>query len=312
MSHRDRARRARSVRSRARLTPAALGLTLAVVAAVALVAPGSGLARAAGGYTSGFYAGRTSQGRPITFVVAAGRVTELYTEVIDGCHPGSYGDYLTPHPARVGAGGDWSHRANEIPSQPTVYHGRVSGNRASGTIDDVVKNRRGRRCHGHVHFRASPHSPVRIGAASVGGRGTDVRLEVSMPPGSDGNELIPYTATGLLVYGSNTGCPASYATADALARSVNADGYTGFISDAYVTADYTTQPYQLAPHGYAHGIFTFHVATNTVLPTATGASPFSTLCVLLYSGRPASSGNLGLASVQGPLRPGPGIPDTQP
>jgi hypothetical protein len=133
-----------------------------------------------------------------------------------------------------------------------------------------------------------------------------------MPPGSDGNELIPYTATGLLVYGSNTGCPASYAAADALARSVNPNGESGFISDAYVTADYETPPYELAPRGYAHGIFTFHVATNTVIPTATGASPFSTLCVMLHTGPPATARDLALATVSGPLHPGRGIPDTQP
>jgi hypothetical protein len=136
-----------------------------------------------------------------------------------------------------------------------------------------------------------------------------------MPPASNGNQLVPYTPTALLVYGVNTGCPASYQAANALARSTDAAGYSGFISDAYVDADYEQQPYALAPFAYRHGVFTFHVAANTVLPTATGQSPFSTVCAMLYSGQPATltpSRDVALQTTHRPLTPGPGIPNNQP
>ena len=72
--------------------------------------------------------------------------------------------------------------------------------------------------------------------------------------------------------------------------------------------------YELAYVAYRHGVFTFHVASNTVVPDAAGQSPFSTVCVMLYSGQPASltpSANTALATTQAPLVPGPGIPDNQ-
>jgi len=75
------------------------------------------------------------------------------------------------------------------------------------------------------------------------------------------------------------------------------------------------QPYELAYRAYHSGVFTFHVATNTVLPTADGQSPFSAVCAMLYRGTPASltpSGNTALETTQARLIAGPGIPDTQP
>ena len=267
------------------------------------------------GYVQGFYAGHTTQGRALSFLVADGKVSNLYTQIVDRCHAGSYTDTLFPHPARINARGSWFHRSAEVPAQPTVYHGRLGGSTASGTIDDIAVNGHRQRCHGHVSFHAARGDPVRIGPATVGGRGTDVELRATMPPASNGNRLVPYTPTALLVYGSNTGCPASYQAADALARSTDAAGETGLISDAYVDADYELQPYANAYLGYRHGVFTFHVAANTVLPTATGQSPFSTVCAMLYSGQPATltpSRNVALQSTHRPLVAGPGIPNNQP
>lgn len=267
------------------------------------------------GYVPGFYAGHTTQGKALSFLVADGKVSNLYTQIADRCHAGSYIDTLFPHPARINAHGSWSHRSAEVAAQPTVYHGHLGGSTASGTIDDVADNARRQRCHGHVGFHATRGGPVRIGPATVGGRGTDVELRATMPPASNGNLLVPYTPTALLVYGSNTGCPAGYQTAEALARSTDAAGYTGLISDAYVDADYELQPYEGAHFAYRHGVFTFHVAANTVLPTATGQSPFSTVCAMLYSGKPATltpSRNVALQTTHRPLIPGPGIPDNQP
>jgi hypothetical protein len=266
------------------------------------------------GYVPGFYAGHTTQGKPLSFLAVGGKVSDLYTQIVDRCDPGSYTDTLFPHPVRITARGSWSHRAAEIRAQPTVYHGHLGGSTASGTIDDIADSGR-KRCHGHVGFHAARRDPVGIGPATVGGRGTDVELRLTMPPASNGNVLVPYTPTALLVYGSNTGCPASYQAADALARSIDAAGNTGLISDAYVDADYEMQPYEGAFVAYRHGVFTFHAATNTVLPTATGQSPFSTVCVMLYSGIPATltpARNVALDTIHRPLIPGPGIPDNQP
>ena len=91
------------------------------------------------------------------------------------------------------------------------------------------------------------------------------------------------------MYGSNVGCPNAYAAADRLARNEVSDGFDGLISDAFVDADYESQPYEGADYAYKEGVFTFHVATNTLLPTSGDQSPYSTVCVMLYSGEPASS-----------------------
>ena len=284
------------------------------LATVATVVASASVALAKG-YAEGFYAGRTAQGQAITFLVANGEVSALDSHIVDSCHPGTLDDLLYPNPARIDAAGDWSYRNTYLHKQPIVYHGQLAGDRASGTINDTLNNRKGRACHGRTTFHAARTNPVRIGPATVGNHGTDVELNVTMPPESDGNQLIPYTTTALLVYASNTGCPASYQSADALARSSDAAGYTGLISDAYVDTDYEVQPYELAYFGYQHGVFTFHVASNTVLPTGTGQSPFSTVCVMLYSGTPASltpSLNTALATTQARLVPGEGIPDNQP
>jgi hypothetical protein len=249
-------------------------------------------------YVQGFYAGHTTQGKALSFLVADGKVSDLYTQIVDRCGSGSYTDTLFPHPARINARGSWSHRAAEAPAQPTVYHGHLAGSTASGTIDDIAENSKRKRCRGHVSFHAARNDPVRIGPTTV-----------------NGNMLVPYTPTALLVYGSNTGCPASYQTADALARSTDAAGYTGLISDAYVDADYELQPYEDAYFAYRHGVFTFHAAANTVLPTATGQSPFTTVCAMLYSGKPATltpSHNVALQTTHRPLIPGAGIPNNQP
>jgi hypothetical protein len=271
-----------------------------------IASPGVALGK---GYVPAFYSGHTSQGAAITFVAASGEVSELVTQITDSCKPGKWYVTLYPHPARIDSRGDWSHRTPG--SLPTVYHGHLSGSSASGTIDDLSDNNAGRRCHGHVSFHAKPSSPLRVGAATVGGRGTDVLLKLAVPGASNGAEVVPDTSLALLVYGSNSGCPSSYRAADALARTAQSDGFIGLISDAYVTADYGFA----LTRGYSRGVFTFDVSTNTLLPTASGASPFSTVCAMLYSGKPATltpSRNVALASTHGPLVPGPGIPNTQP
>lgn len=261
------------------------------------------------GYGAGYYSGRTSQGSAISFVVADGEVSELSALITDTCDPGKWYVTLYPKPARIDAAGRWSHRTPG--ALPTVYHGRLGGNTASGTIDDLSANNAGRRCRGHESFHARRSGPLRVGSATVGGRGTDVLLKLAVPAAFDGNESVPYTNLALLVYGSNSGCRSSYKSADALARSAVSDGFIGLISDAYVSADYGFA----LTRSYARGTFSFDVSTNTLLPTASRGSPFSTVCAMLYSGKPATlspSRNVALATTRGPLVPGPGVPDTQP
>lgn len=289
---------------------------LALVVAIAVLTTFCWAAAAtAAGYSPGFYSGRTSQGRAITFLVANGKVTNLDTGIIDSCDPGTYDVSLYPESASIDAAGNWSHRAAESPSQPTIYHGRLSGRSATGTITDTSDNSKGKACHGQVSFHAVVSSPVSIGPATVGNQGTDVELKVTMPPASDGNLLVPYTPTALLVYGSNVGCPTSYAAADRLARSETSDGFGGLISDAYVDSDYENQPYEDAYYSYKNGVFTFHVAASTLLPTPNNTSPYSKVCVMLYSGEPGSltpSRNIALETTSHSLVFGPGIPNTQP
>ena len=283
--------------------------TLVITAIAFVVVPAS--VAVAAGYVPGFYSGSTSQKKPIVFLVAGGEVSALGTEIVDSCHPGSYLVSLTPHPAQIRASGDWSHRADEIPAQPAVYHGHVSGTTANGTIDDIIDNARGQRCHGHVTFHATRKSPVRIASATVGGLGTEIQLSLTMPAAYYDGQLVPDTLTALLVYASNSGCPETYQAADALARSESSDGYTGLISDANVITDYDLAE----SRSYSHGVFTFDVSANTIIPTATGQSSFATVCAMLYSGTPASltpSQNLALETTHAPLVPGPGIPGNQP
>src|SRR5581483_11015260 len=101
-------------------------------------------AAAADAYEPGFYSGHNSQGWPITFVASGGQVSDLLTEVTDSCNPGKWYVTLYPHPARVNSRGSWSHRT---PGPfPTVYHGHLSGAKASGTIDDKSQNNSKRTC----------------------------------------------------------------------------------------------------------------------------------------------------------------------
>ena len=281
-------------------------VTVSVVIVLALIPLSPAAAK---GSAAGYYSGRTSQGSEVSFVVANGEVSELLSRITDSCKPGKWYVTLYPKPARIDGGGRWSHRTPG--SLPTIYHGRLSGANASGTIDDLSKNNSGRRCRGHVSFHAARTTPLRVGAATVGGRGTDVLLKLAVPEGSDGNEIVPFTTLSLLVYGSNSGCPSSYGAADALARSVESDGFIGLISDAYVSADWGFA----LTKAYAHGTFSFDVSTNTLLPTPSRGSPFSTVCAMLYSGKPATltpARNVALLTTHGRLVPGPGIPDTQP
>ncbi len=282
----------------------------ALIAAVVIVVTLLPVSEAAAkGYRAGYYAGRTSQGKAISFVVANGEVSYLLSQLIDNCKPGRWYVTLYPKPARIDARGHWFRRAPG--AFPTVYHGQIGARTASGTIDDLSQNNAGRRCRGHVSFHASRTAPAHIGTATVGGRGTDVLLKLAVPAGSTGGAIVPYTNLALLVYGSNSGCPSSYRAADAQARAAQSDGFIGLISDAYVSADYGFA----LTKSYTHGTFTFDVSANTPLPTPTGGSPFSTVCAMLYSGTPATltpSHNVALATVHGRLIPGPGVPNTQP
>ena len=261
------------------------------------------------GLRAGYYSGRTSQGATVTFVVAGGQVSELLSRITDTCHPGNWYVTLYPHASPINAHGSWTHRTPG--AFPTVYHGHLSGDTATGTIDDRSKNNAGRTCTGHVSFRATRGGPLRIGSATVGTNGTDVLIRLRVPAVSDGNSVQPDTGLALLVYGSNTGCRTTYQAADAQARSVMSHGFIGLIDDAYVTADYGAALIK----GYSRGTFTFDVSTNTLLRTDTGASPFSTVCAMLYSGKPATlrpTQNVAVDGTKRPLVPGPGIPVTQP
>jgi hypothetical protein len=276
----------------------------AVLFALVLAAPA-----AAAGYANGFYSGRTSQGKTLSFVVAHGKVSELFTQIVDSCHPGSLLENLTPHTAPISRRGTWFHRAAGSPRQPTIYHGRLKGHKASGTITDTTDNKGGRACHGHVRFSARAGSPLRLGRATVGTNGADVLLHVKVPVGFDGNASVPFTSLGLLVYGTNTGCRSSYAAADSLARAPST--YLSLISDAYVSADWG---FAAIKH-LSKGTFTFDVSTNTLIRTATGASPYSTVCAMLYSGKPAPlnpRANVAVAQIHARLVPGAGPPTNQP
>jgi hypothetical protein len=281
-----------------------LGLVSTIVLVMAFVPVG--VARAST-YANGFYAGHTSQGKSITLVVAGGQVSELNTQIVDSCHPGSLHEFLHPYPAHIDTHGNWYHRAAGIPSQPTVYHGHVGAGKVRGTIDDTTNARGGKPCHGHVRFSAVPSSPLRLGSATVGAHGTDVLVKLAVPAVLDGTgAVVPDTGLGLLVYGSNVGCPSTYKAADALARS-EPGGHLGLISDAYVTADWGSANVR----HFSGGTFSFDVTTNTLLPTASGASPFSTVCAMLYRGTPAPlnpAANTAVQTAHGPLVPGPGAP----
>ncbi|MGB0098055.1 MAG: hypothetical protein WBP81_36655 [Solirubrobacteraceae bacterium] len=261
------------------------------------------------GYQMGYYTGRTSQGSEMSFVVAGGQVSHLFTTMTDTCSPGRWYVTLYPKASRIDSHGNWSHR---VPgSFPTVFHGHLSGSRARGTIDDQSENNQHRRCHGRVSFHATPGGPLRVGSANVGGNGTDVIFKLSVPAAFNGTEDVPYTALGMLVYGSNTGCRGSYQAADAQARNAQSDGQVGLISDAYVTADYGFAVIK----GHARGTFTFDVSTNALVPAPAGRSPFSTVCAMLYSGQPGTlhpSRNIAVDTTHGRLVRGPGIPTNQP
>jgi hypothetical protein len=113
----------------------------------------------------------------------------------------------------------------------------------------------------------------------VGARGTDVPLTIGVPPATAGRRLVPYASAALLVYAINAAtCPGDY---------------------------------RHAPRAYRGGAFSFHVATNTILPMAGRRSPFARVCALLYSGKPASrtpARNITLDSATTGLPFGAGVP----
>jgi hypothetical protein len=245
-------------------------------------------------------------------LAAGGTVSDLYTVIVDGCRSGSFDDFLFPDAAPIGSGGGWSHRAGEIAKQPTTYHGKLTGDQASGTISDTAANRAGAICRGRTRFTAARSSPLTITAATIGARGTDVTLQLALPPASQGKLFVPYTSTALLVYATNAArCPNDYRQAGRLARRVNHSGYTGLITDRYVDRAFESLPYRAAPRAYRLGVFTFHVATNTILPTADRRSPFAAVCATLYKGRPAGrspGSDIAVQTTRSRLVFGAGIP----
>lgn len=263
---------------------------MGTIASLVLLA---GVARA---YQPGYYSGHTSQRSAITFAVASGHVSELLSQITDSCNPGRWYVTLYPHPARVSSRGNWSHRTPG--SFPTVYHGHLSGNRATGTIDDTSRNAAGRTCHGRVSFRANRVNPLRLGTASISSRGTDVAVDLSLPAGSSDGQVVPYTALGLLVYASNTGCRGSYQAASAQATR----------SSALISDESVTDAYRMGlTRSHGHGVFSFDVFSPSVASSATGVKPFSTVCAMVYSGKPASSTparNVALGTARASLRSG--------
>jgi hypothetical protein len=281
-------------------------VSLGALALTFMASAGAG----ASGVAAGWYSGRTSQGQQITFVVAGGQVSQLETWVIDSCDPGTWDDYLTPHPAPIATNGLWTHRAVEDPTQPTIYHGQISGSSASGTIADTIANSSKKLCSSQVTYRAKRANPLRIASATVGSSGIEVQLAMTMPPASDGNGTEPNTGTALLLYATSGPCLTSYAAADSLARSENPNGSDGLISDAYVDADYGFA----SSRGESKGTFYFDVSSNDIF-AAQGSAPFPTVCAMLYAGQPAAtnpSADIALETVKHPLTVGSGPINDQP
>jgi hypothetical protein len=271
---------------------------LFVVALSTLVGPGAALAR----FHTGYYSGTTSQGKRITFALTGSQISEILTETRNTCRHGSRNLFLDPKGAsKFPANGHY-----RLSGPSAKFKLKVSGSRATGTLSTRID-----KCSAHVKFKAKPGDPLKIESASIGDYGTDVTISAGLPAGSNGNEVIPYTGLGLLVYGSNTSCPATYAAADSQARNMSSDGFTGFISDAYVDTDYQVQPYQLAYFAYTHGHFIWHVATTDIVNNDPPQDPFTRVCAMLYEGKPAESGTP-LENISRPLALGPGIPNTQP
>jgi hypothetical protein len=272
--------------------------SLVAVTLATLVGAGAALAR----FHTGYYSGTTSEGKRITFALTGSQISEILTETRNTCRHGSRNLFLDPKgTAKFPAGGHY-----RLSGPSAKFKLKVSGSRATGTLSTRIG-----KCSAHVKFKAKPSDPLKIDSASIGDYGTDVTISAGFPAGSNGNEAIPYTGLGLLVYGSNTGCPATYAAADSQARNVSSDGFYGFISDAYVDADYEVQPYQLAYFAYTHGHFVWHVATTTIVDNDPPQDPFTTVCAMLYAGVPATGGTP-LENVSHPLPLGPGIPNNQP
>lgn len=248
----------------------------ALVALAALVPASAAQAR----YRSGYYSGRTSQGLAITFTASGGRVHGLFARIVDRCRPsGSVRFRLFPRAARIDRRGRWYRRAAAIPSQPTIYRGRLRGSRASGTIDDTTIHA-GRRCHGHVTFRASRRgsAPPRSGpslriisAVASGTVGLEVRVAVRGAA----------TLDGLLVYATNRSCASSYPAAKA---QIRAEGNRGFVSD------------MLARASVPAGTGTAVVSSNTFR-----RGSYRTACAMLYYGNQGRAPNPVRATAGAPI-----------
>ena len=238
---------------RLRLLAAAAAL-LAATAVLGAPAP------AQASYRSGNFAGRTSQGYAISFIVSRGRVASLETKIVDSCGRGAGAVRVNLHPrsTAIARNGNWYRRAAAVPSQPTVYRGHLSGSTGTGSIDDVSFFQ-GRRCHGRVSYRVSrvrrlPQSVV-INSATTSPPGLVVVVTVTSTN----------SRNGLLVYATNRRCAGSYAAARAL---IQAEGNRGFVSDLLVSANIGS-----AVRG------SYQVSSNTFR-----AGSYTTACALLYDG----------------------------
>jgi hypothetical protein len=120
-----------------------------------------GAAGAYGAATGVRYAGRTSQGRPISFQRTGAAITHLQFHIVDRC-PG--GKQLFVHDSGFPAlqvknskfGGTFVARAPE--KATAIVSGRVQGQTVSGTLSDRTRNSAGKFCTGRATFKLTHSS----------------------------------------------------------------------------------------------------------------------------------------------------------
>jgi hypothetical protein len=128
-----------------------LGSVLAI-GALAVVAP------AALSAVAGHYAGKTAQGKSVTFRLGGGAVHNL-TIVIDDLCPDGHTLIVTEHypamPVRKGHFGGLFHPSGGQPGENSRLTGTVGKHRVFGKLVDVgFSHREGALCHGHTGWSA--------------------------------------------------------------------------------------------------------------------------------------------------------------
>jgi hypothetical protein len=105
------------------------------------------------------FKGKTSQNQKLTFALQNGKIHGLKFNMQDKCPDGhklSIQETFKDIPVSSAGKFGGTFTMPGKPHEPTVIKGKISGNRATGSVDDTTQSQRERKlCRGHATFSAS-------------------------------------------------------------------------------------------------------------------------------------------------------------